>query len=271
MLSSFGSQALDHRLNSCDLWYFLDQGLNPCLLHWQVQSLPLSHEGSPLLLWCLFSNVYINEWLLRPTPLWDHLSYHVFCVCVFVTSWHLDCEQFKKQNIPVLGSMWWTGWRHSGTDRKVAGAWTLFSRSLLAHSWPLSLAEWGLLYQLLASSEQVHIHPSQGEDMLWLHCMPQHVAGCGAIKTRVRTRFGGAKASPRAEPKLGWGGDCWQLLHGYMRSSPHFWQLLSHSLPTPAYLQRNHPGPASSLWNCARQGWSGRNWRHWSAVRDKGV
>ena len=26
---------------------FPDQGLNPCLLHWQADSLPLSHEGSP--------------------------------------------------------------------------------------------------------------------------------------------------------------------------------------------------------------------------------
>ena len=26
---------------------FLDQGLNFCLLHWQVDSLPLSHQGSP--------------------------------------------------------------------------------------------------------------------------------------------------------------------------------------------------------------------------------
>ena len=25
----------------------LDQGSNPCLLHWQVDSLPLSHQGSP--------------------------------------------------------------------------------------------------------------------------------------------------------------------------------------------------------------------------------
>ena len=24
-----------------------DQGLNPCLLHWQADSLPLSHRGSP--------------------------------------------------------------------------------------------------------------------------------------------------------------------------------------------------------------------------------
>ena len=26
---------------------FSTQGLNPCLLHWQVDSLPLSHQGSP--------------------------------------------------------------------------------------------------------------------------------------------------------------------------------------------------------------------------------
>ena len=25
----------------------LAQGLNPCLLHWQADSLPLSHQGSP--------------------------------------------------------------------------------------------------------------------------------------------------------------------------------------------------------------------------------
>ena len=28
---------------------FPDQGLNPCLLHWQVESLPLSHQGSPFI------------------------------------------------------------------------------------------------------------------------------------------------------------------------------------------------------------------------------
>ena len=32
----------------CDI--FLDQGLNPCLLHWQAGSLPLSHLQSPIAL-----------------------------------------------------------------------------------------------------------------------------------------------------------------------------------------------------------------------------
>ena len=37
-----------HRLRfstACEI--FLDQGSNPCLLHQQVDSLPLSHQGSP--------------------------------------------------------------------------------------------------------------------------------------------------------------------------------------------------------------------------------
>ena len=43
------------RLSSCGTWaWFLyrmgispDQGLNPCPLHWQVDSYPLCHQGSP--------------------------------------------------------------------------------------------------------------------------------------------------------------------------------------------------------------------------------
>ena len=42
---------------------FLTQGSNPCLLHWQAGSLPLSHQGSPVVkrvpvanLWLLWIN-----------------------------------------------------------------------------------------------------------------------------------------------------------------------------------------------------------------------
>jgi len=45
---------------------FLTQGLNPCLLHWQVDSLPLSHQGSP------GRGMYIcsssNQQMTRKTP-----------------------------------------------------------------------------------------------------------------------------------------------------------------------------------------------------------
>ena len=53
--SSCGSQTREHRSIvvahrlscsvSCQI--FLYQGLNPCLLHWQANSLPLSHQRSP--------------------------------------------------------------------------------------------------------------------------------------------------------------------------------------------------------------------------------
>ena len=54
-LSGCGSQVLEHRLSSCGTWdqlsaacgILLDQRSNPCLLHWEVDSLPLSHQGSP--------------------------------------------------------------------------------------------------------------------------------------------------------------------------------------------------------------------------------
>ena len=39
---------VEHRLSGlavCGI--FLDQGSNPCPLHWQADSLPLSHQGSP--------------------------------------------------------------------------------------------------------------------------------------------------------------------------------------------------------------------------------
>ena len=37
-----------HRLScSAACGIFPDQGSNPCLLHWQMDSLPLSHQGSP--------------------------------------------------------------------------------------------------------------------------------------------------------------------------------------------------------------------------------
>ena len=55
--SSCGSWAPEHRLSGYGAWaevfcacgIFLDPGRIPCLLHWQVDSLPLNHHQSPLL------------------------------------------------------------------------------------------------------------------------------------------------------------------------------------------------------------------------------
>ena len=47
------SLAVEHRLSSCGArGIFLDQGSNSCPLHWQVDSYPLCHQGSPC--FCLF-------------------------------------------------------------------------------------------------------------------------------------------------------------------------------------------------------------------------
>ena len=50
--SSYGlyvdSVVVAHGLNcSVTCGIFLDQRLNPCLLHWQVDSYPLEHQGIP--------------------------------------------------------------------------------------------------------------------------------------------------------------------------------------------------------------------------------
>ena len=52
--SSCSSQALEHRFSSggtwvyllCSMWDLSKSGLNPCLLHWKMASLPPSHQGS---------------------------------------------------------------------------------------------------------------------------------------------------------------------------------------------------------------------------------
>ena len=51
-----------HRL-SCSAAYriFPDQGLNPCPLHWQVDSYPLSHQGSPV---SGLMSIYNPQWVM---------------------------------------------------------------------------------------------------------------------------------------------------------------------------------------------------------------
>ena len=50
-----GSVAVAHRLScSTVCGIFPSQGSNPCLLHWQADSLPLSHQGS------LWASIYLK-------------------------------------------------------------------------------------------------------------------------------------------------------------------------------------------------------------------
>ena len=78
-LSDCGSRALEHRLTklcctqlSCPTacGIFPDQGLNPCLLHWQADPLPLSHQRTALL-----SSVLRTKWK-QPEELYSLLCLH---------------------------------------------------------------------------------------------------------------------------------------------------------------------------------------------------
>ena len=61
-----------------------DQGLNPCLLHWQADSLPLSHKGSPRL-WLIKKKKKIQQVRLWLTSFsWgQHLERRPECSGVF--------------------------------------------------------------------------------------------------------------------------------------------------------------------------------------------
>ena len=70
--SSCGSRALEcssvvvaHGLRcSAACGIFPDQGLNPCPLHWQVDSYPLRHQESPSSSSFFFFSISIGVWLL---------------------------------------------------------------------------------------------------------------------------------------------------------------------------------------------------------------
>ena len=47
-------------------WIFPIQGLNSCLLHWQVGSLPLSHEARALFSWAIL--------ISSPKVMWTDLT-----------------------------------------------------------------------------------------------------------------------------------------------------------------------------------------------------
>ena len=68
-LNSCGSQAPERRLSSCSAQAQLllacgilpDQGSNPCPLHWQVDSQPLRHKGSPICLFFAFISFALED------------------------------------------------------------------------------------------------------------------------------------------------------------------------------------------------------------------
>ena len=66
---------------------FPDQGSNPCPLHWQADSQPLRHQGSPLIL--LF---FANQVLYAPRMVLfaEHINYGMLSACTWETLWLSD-------------------------------------------------------------------------------------------------------------------------------------------------------------------------------------
>ena len=67
---------------------FPDQGLNPCPLHWQADSQPLRHQGSPSYLF--YSSVYmsipISQFIQPPRPFLLGIHMFVLYVCVSISA-----------------------------------------------------------------------------------------------------------------------------------------------------------------------------------------
>ena len=64
-LQSTGSIAAVHGLSCSACGIFLAQGLNLCLLHWQADSLPLSHQGSHE--FYIYTHIYIYIYIYVTT------------------------------------------------------------------------------------------------------------------------------------------------------------------------------------------------------------
>ena len=92
---TWSSVVMTHRLScskTCGI--SLDQGLNPCLLHWQADSLSLSHKGKPSgMLLISFTNC------ISPQLYWGKIDRN--CIHARYTVWYLGvCLHYEK--IPTV-------------------------------------------------------------------------------------------------------------------------------------------------------------------------
>ena len=109
--SRAGSVVVAHRPScSAACGIFPDQGSNPCPLHWQADSQPLRHQGSPVKLFLLEGTKYVSRS--------DHiLSLFEFLFSVFslLTTLevdelflsHLNTFSHSAVNLSDLGVVWY--------------------------------------------------------------------------------------------------------------------------------------------------------------------
>ena len=67
---------------------FPTQGLNPCLLHWQLDTLPVSHQGSlvhvPKAYIAVISHCYFSTFCRKKCHLWlaFRIKCVIYCICL---------------------------------------------------------------------------------------------------------------------------------------------------------------------------------------------
>ena len=76
------------------MWNLPEPGLNPCPLHWQVDSYPLSHQGSPI-----HFSLYNSITFSKCTKLWNH--HHNLILEAFHHARKQTNKQTNKHLIPI--------------------------------------------------------------------------------------------------------------------------------------------------------------------------
>ena len=82
---------------------FRDQGSNPCPLHWQADSQPLRHQGSPYLFSFIFRSVFLFYFSGRFPQFYTLiLLLFVFAIKKISQSYYSDCSFFLEQLVFAL-------------------------------------------------------------------------------------------------------------------------------------------------------------------------
>ena len=90
LLTAVDSLIVEQGLSNSAAWgIFLDQGLNPCPVHWQADSWPLDHQGNPSI-----SNSYGRTMNSIPATLHHSLS-------MFVMTWK-DLKEIHQHLLAVV-------------------------------------------------------------------------------------------------------------------------------------------------------------------------
>ena len=113
-----GSAIVAHRPScSAACGIFPDQGLNPCPLHWQADSQPLRHQGSPLFIFliihinCCELFLIMHIWLFQ-LSLVDSKYKNLVSVYLLWNIWRIWTSELhncsKPHSLSVNGIIAWT-------------------------------------------------------------------------------------------------------------------------------------------------------------------